>query len=117
MKSHKDLDVWKLSMEMCLSVYKLTEKFPRHELYGLTAQLRKASVSVASNMTEGAARQTKKEFVQFLYIALGSSAEIETQLELAKMLEYVTEEELQPIFEMRNRISQMLYGLIRKWKT
>jgi len=116
MKSHKDLDVWKVSMEMVAEIYKLTEKFPKHELYGLTSQLRRAAISIASNISEGAARQTKREFVQFLYCALGSSSEIETQLELAKMLNYATQEGVQPILEMRDRIAQMLYGLVRKWK-
>jgi len=103
-------------MEMVAEIYKLTEKFPKHELYGLTSQLRRAAISIASNISEGAARQTKREFVQFLYCALGSSSEIETQLELAKMLNYATQEGVQPILEMRDRIAQMLYGLVRKWK-
>jgi four helix bundle protein len=116
MQTHRDLDVWKLSMQLTADIYRLTESFPRDELYGLKSQLRRAAVSIVSNIAEGAARQTKKEYVQFLYCSLGSSAELETQLELSKMLKYVTEDDLNPLFEMQNRIARMLSGLIRKWK-
>jgi four helix bundle protein len=116
MKTHRDLDVWKLAMEFAKEIYSLTEKLPHHELYGLTSQLRRAAVSIASNIAEGAARQTKKEFIQFLYCSLGSSAEVETQLILAQMLGYFTDEDLCLLFEMRERISKMVYGLIRSLK-
>jgi len=79
-RDHKELDVWKTSVELVTEVYVATKTFPKEELYGLTNQLRRAAVSVPSNIAEGAARQTTKEFVQFLYISLGSVAEVETQL-------------------------------------
>jgi len=113
---HKDLDVWKVAMQFAAEIYRVTEKLPKHELYGLTSQLRRAAVSIASNIAEGAARQSKKEFIQFLYCALGSATEVETQLEIVRMLEYLTESDLQPLFELRDRIARMLYGLIRKLK-
>jgi len=84
MANHKDLDVWKESMKLARSVYTLTSTFPKEELYGLTSQIRRAAVSIPSNIAEGAARNSDKEFIQFLYISLGSLAEVETQLLLAK---------------------------------
>lgn len=116
MKNHKDLDVWKLSLEFVAMIYRYTEKFPRHETYGLIQQLRRAAISIVSNISEGSARQSKREFVKFLYCSLGSSAEIEAQLELAICIGYISRDELLPLFEMRDRIAQMLFGLIRRWK-
>ena len=113
MRTHQDLDVWNLSMELSLDVYRLTEHFSKQEQYGLTSQIRRSCVSIASNIAEGAARQTKKEFVRFLYYARGSSAELETQLELARMLGYLSTEDYQSVIEKQGRISQMLFGLIR----
>jgi four helix bundle protein len=75
---HKDLNVWKKSMQFVMEIYSLTSHFPKEEIYGLTSQIRRAAVSIPSNISEGAARQTKKEFCQFLYIAMGSLAELET---------------------------------------
>jgi len=87
-KGHKDLEVWKKSMDFVELIYKETAKFPADELYGLTSQMRRAAVSIPSNIAEGAARNGKKEFVQFLYIALGSLSELETQIIIAKRLAY-----------------------------
>ena len=72
MKTHKDLNVWKLAIEFVTSIYKMTDKFPKSELYGLTSQIRRTSVSIPSNIAEGSARNHNKEFIQFLYIALSS---------------------------------------------
>lgn len=85
MKSHKDLIVYQRAMAYVKSVYDCSSAFPDSEKFGLINQLRRAAVSISSNIAEGAVRQTKKEFVQFLYISLGSLAEVETQLELAKL--------------------------------
>jgi len=103
-------------MELATDVYRLTESFPSHERYGLSQQLRRAAISIASNIAEGAARQTKKEFIQFLYIALGSSVELETQFELAKMLGYCDDSKLESVYDKQIRISKMLLGLIRSLK-
>lgn len=84
--SYKDLEVWKRSMGLVEEIYKLTAKFPREEKYNLTSQIRRASVSIPSNIAEGRYRNSKKDFVRFLRIAYGSGAELETQLELAKRL-------------------------------
>ena len=80
MKTHKDLDVWKFAIEFVTNIYKATSDFPDEEKFGLTSQLRRASVAIPSNIAEGAARNHPKEFIQFLYIALSSASEIETQL-------------------------------------
>lgn len=88
-KTHKDLDVWKLGIDLVEKVYDLTKGFPAFEQYGLTAQLRRASVSLPANIAEGAARQTVKEYIQFLYIALGSLSEMETLFIVSRRLGYL----------------------------
>jgi len=84
--SYKDLTVWQRAIELTVSVYELTECFPREEIYGITSQMRRASVSIPSNIAEGRFRGTKKDYVQFLRIAYGSGAELETQIEISKRL-------------------------------
>jgi four helix bundle protein len=86
---HKDLEVWKLSINFVTSIYKKTNSFPKEEIYGLTSQIRRAAVSIPSNIAEGAARRNKTEFRQFLYIALGSAAELETQLIISGNLNFL----------------------------
>lgn len=92
--THKDLDVWKLGIELVENIYSVTNSFPREKIYGLTSQIRRAAVSISSNIAEGAARNSKKEFIQFLYIGLGSLSELETQLIIAQKLGYLCESEL-----------------------
>jgi four helix bundle protein len=89
MKTHHDLDVWKISIEFVTMIYKYTENFPMSEMYGLTNQLRRAAVSIPSNISEGASRNTAKDFDHFLAISLGSISELETQLIIAKNLGYL----------------------------
>lgn len=113
MKTHKDLDVWRESIDLVASIYKITSSFPKEELYGLISQIRRSAVSIPSNIAEGAARQTDKEFRQFLYIALGSGAELETQLIISEMLGYATEEITQELIAKINSISRMIQGLIK----
>lgn len=91
MKTHKDLEVWKKSVEFVTDLYKVTQDFPKEEFYGLTSQMRRAAVSIPSNIAEGSARQGNKELVQFLYIALGSAVELDTQLIIARNLTYINE--------------------------
>src|SRR5690625_3101995 len=114
MKTHKDLDVWKLSRAFVSDVYNVTLDFPKSEIYGLTNQIRRSAVSIPSNIAEGSARQGNKEFIHFLYVALGSLAELETQLFLAKDLNYLNEGE--KLFKKLERIRRMLLGLIRSIK-
>jgi four helix bundle protein len=111
--NHKDLDVWKESMLLAKEVYLLTKHFPKEELYGITSQLRRASVSVPSNIAEGAARSSDKEFVQFLYISLGSLSELETQLLLSKDLEFI---DVKTILPKTEPIKMKLLGLIKYLK-
>ena len=114
--SYKDLEVWKNGVKLAKDIYGLTETFPYHELYALTSQLRRAAVSVSSNIAEGYVRNSTKEFVHFLYISLGSLAEIDTQLQLAKELNYTENtEELQNFIEMQmQQIRSFINALKRK---
>jgi len=110
-KTHKDLDVWKESIELTKEIYKLTGQFPKEEIYNLTSQIRRCAVSIPSNIAEGAARKGKKEFINFLYIALGSCVELDTQLIISKELGFITDEH--NIFEPIEKIKSQLLGLIR----
>ena len=108
----RDLDVWKLSMELVEDVYNITKAFPKSEMFGLTDQMRRASISIPSNIAEGNGRQHSKEYVNFLYIALGSLLELITQTELAKRLEYMNSQQSMLIAERCTRINKMLRALI-----
>ncbi len=112
-RTHKDLDVWKKSIDFVTHIYRLTEDFPKSEVYGLTSQIRRCAVSIPSNIAEGAARKSKNEFRQFLYIALSSSAELETQIIIPKNLNYLKETDADIVFETLNIISKMLQGHIK----
>lgn len=116
MKTHKDLDVWKKAIELVVSIYKTTSSFPREEIYGLTSQIRRAAISIPSNIAEGAARNHDNEYRQFLCIALASSAELETQLIISNSLGFVGNEKSQELITELNTISRMLQGLIKSIK-
>jgi four helix bundle protein len=105
------MDVWKLSMDLVINVYEITSKFPIEERFGLTQQMRRAAVSIPSNISEGAARKSPNEFIQFLHVSLGSLAELDTQLIISERLGYLRIEENQS--ELCDRVRQMLLGLIR----
>ena len=110
-KSFKKLTVWNKSYEFTLKIYKITQKFPVSELYGLTSQIRRAATSILANITEGRERQHKKEFLQFLSIARGSLGEVETYLMLAKDLGYINNEDFVNMEELRKEIGKLLRGL------
>ncbi len=114
MKTHKDLDVWKKSMALVTGIYTLTKSFPDDEKFGITSQMRRSAISIPSNIAEGSARRGNKEFVQFLYIALGSATELDTQILIAKNLGYQVESEV--LMEIEN-IRKMLIGLIKHQKS
>jgi four helix bundle protein len=116
MKSHKDLDVWKDAILMTKKVYAITENVPRREEFGLAAQIRKSAFSISSNIAEGAARRGNKEFLQFLYVALGSASELDTQLEIARLVNLVPDEAATEVIKDLSAISRMLQGLIRSLK-
>lgn len=105
MKTHKDLDIWKRGIEFVENIYKATAGFPKEELYGLTSQMRRSAVSYPSNIAEGAARFSKKEFVRFLYISLGSLSELETQMIIASKLDYIEVRDLLEEIEILRRMS------------
>ena len=109
-KTHKNLDVWNRAMDLAVEVYSITSQFPKEELFGLVSQARRAAVSVPSNIAEGAARNSRKEHIQFVYVALGSIAELETQLLLAARLKLVPHIEA---LDRVDRVRQMLLGLLR----
>lgn len=112
MKSFKDLDVWKRGIGFVAEIYKLTSRFPKDELYGLVSQMRRAAVSIPSNIAEGQGRKNAKEFIQFLYIAKGSLAEIETQLIICERLKFIADAQVQ--VEKLKVLRMMLIGLINK---
>ena len=111
-KDYKDLKVWQKGIEIVDKVYAVTAKFPKEELYGLIIQMRKASVSIPSNIAEGFVRQHNKEYKQFLYISLGSCAELDTQLIIAHRRKYISKKELDELAEDINHESRMLVNLI-----
>jgi len=112
--SHKDLKLWQESMDLVEDVYSVSKAFPKEELYGLTSQLRRAAVSIPSNIAEGAGRKGEKEFIRFLYISLGSLSELETQLEIAVRLNYVAENiKVDAILDRIIYIRRMLAKLIK----
>jgi four helix bundle protein len=111
MKSHKDLNVWKNAVSFVSDIYKITESFPNSELFGLTNQIRRAAVSIPSNIAEGAARASQKEFNQFLSISLGSTAEVETQLLIAMNLKFISTVEYKELTVKIDDIRKMLIGL------
>ena len=106
--SHKELIVWQKSIELVVVVYELTEKFPKSEMYGLTSQMRRASVSIPSNIAEGRRRGGKKEFEQFLLIAFASGAELETQIEISKRLSFSKDLNFQKIDALLLEVMKML---------
>jgi len=108
--SHMDLVVWQKSLNLVEKIYEITGFFPKEEIYGLTSQLKRAIISVPSNIAEGASRQTTKEFIQFLYISLGSLSEVETQLIIAKRLEFI--ENIDDLINQIKSLKKMLTNLI-----
>ncbi|TSD05722.1 MAG: S23 ribosomal protein [Parcubacteria group bacterium Greene0714_7] len=114
--SHKDLVVWQKGIDLAIVIYNLTSKFPSEEKFGLTAQMRRAVVSISSNIAEGRSRSTRKDFAQFLHIALGSVSELETQLEIAKRLEYGEKVDYNGAVATLQEVSKMLVTIIASLK-
>lgn len=111
---HKDLEAWKESMLLVEEVYRVSSAFPKQEVYGLTSQVRRAAVSVPSNLSEGAARNGNKEYINFLGISLGSLAEVETQLIIASRLGYADISLLLPKIQKTRALLLALRGYLRK---
>jgi four helix bundle protein len=110
--SYRDLIAWQRAMELVTDVYRVTENFPGREMYGLTRQVREAAVSVPSNIAEGKGRQTKRDYVQFLFRARGSLHETETQLEVGRNLGFLDERTFAKTFGQANEAGRVLNGLI-----
>jgi four helix bundle protein len=110
---HKDLDAWKISIELVKEIYLITREFPKDELYGLTSQIRRCAVSVPSNIAEGAARNSSKENIRFLNISAGSLAELDTQLIISNELNFIEKDKYNEFSEKINRISRLIQGLIK----
>jgi four helix bundle protein len=113
-KSYRDLKVWQRAIEMTLAIYRLTTGFPKEELFGLTSQIRRAGVSVASNIAEGYGRGSKGEYKQFLAMARGSNLEVQTQLFIATELDYGNPADSKTTDDLSNEVSRMLNSLLAK---
>lgn len=113
-KSFRDLDIWNKGMQIAREVYQFTSKLPVEEKYGLASQMRRAAVSLPSNIAEGFRRRNSKEFKQFLHIALGSAAELETQLELCRELFNTESEKTENLFEWLDHFQAMTMSLIKE---
>ena len=113
-KSHKDLVVWQRSLELVIAIYELTGLFPKSEMYGLTIQMRLASISIASNIAEGKRRGSRKDFRHFLLNSFGSGAEVETQIEIAKRLSFGKKLDYEQVDGLLNEVMRILNRLIFK---
>ncbi|MEL1242488.1 four helix bundle protein [Flavobacterium flavipallidum] len=113
MKPHKKLNCWIKSFDFVKEIYSVTNQFPSDEKFGLTSQIRRASVSVPVNIAEGAARKTTKEFIHFLHISLGSLSELDTLILLSKELNFINENECEQLIEKLDVIGKLIYGLVK----
>jgi len=112
-RSHRDLEVWQVAISVAEQCYRLTQSFPREEMFGLTLQIRRAAASVPANIAEGYGRESKREYIQFLRIAQGSQKELETYLLLAARVGLASEEVIMSILTECERVGKMLHRLIR----
>ena len=115
-QSFRDLHVWQRSIQLTVSLYRLTQGFPREEVYGLSSQIRRSAVSVASNIAEGQGRLTTGEFRQFLGIARGSNFELQTQLEISRALEFENSKSIGEAESLSHEVGKMIYALLESLK-
>lgn len=113
-KSYRELIVWQKAMNLVVSIYNLTDTFPKTETYGLTSQMRRAAVSIPSNIAEGRRRGSRREFKQFLLNAFGSGAELETQLEIVKLLAFCKQNESERVESLLDEVMRILNSIIIK---
>lgn len=111
-KGFRDLLVWQKAMHLSVLIYRITQQFPKEELYGLSSQMRRAAVSIPSNIAEGQGRLNSREFRQFAGIAHGSNCELQTQLEIACTLELCSKAKIDEVMELSEEVGRMLHGLI-----
>ena len=114
MKTFRDLLIWQKAMSLVTKCYKTTKQLPKEELFGLTSQVRRCSISIPSNIAEGFGRGTNKDYHRFLTIAMGSLFEFQTQIEIAYNLEYISAEEFNSIYEDSRELERMLSAFINK---
>jgi len=112
--SYRDLIVWQKAMDMTESLYRIVKKLPKEETYALSDQMRRAAISIPSNIAEGFGRNSKKEYLQFLYIANGSVSELETQLMLCVRINYLKESEIQSILTLLSEIGKIIMTITKK---
>ncbi|MCZ8118832.1 MAG: four helix bundle protein [Microcystis sp. LE18-22.4A] len=112
-QSYRDLRVWQEAVNLAESCYRLTKTFPKEELYGMTTQIRRASVSIAANIAEGCGRKTRGEYIQFLYIAQGSLKELETHWLISQRVELASPQSVNPILNQCESVGRLLLTLIR----
>jgi four helix bundle protein len=117
LKFYKDLVAWQKAMDFVTEIYQVTQKFPKHELFGLTSQLRRAAVSIPSNIAEGQGQLSKGDFRRFLGHARGSLSELETQIIISQNLNYLSEEEVTNLLALATEVGRILNGLITFAKT
>ena len=113
-RDHKDLVVWQKSMDLLVEVYRLAKKLPKEETYALSDQMRRAAVSIPSNIAEGRGRSSERDYSRFLFIARGSQAELETQLLACVRLDYFSESEIEPALNLCSEVGRMLNAMLRK---
>jgi four helix bundle protein len=116
-KSYRDLVVWQKAMELVTEVYRVTKKFPKDELFGLTGQMRRAAVAVPSNIAEGYGKSSRKEYIYFLTHARGSLLELETQVLIASNLSYLKESETDDLLSLVSEVGRIIHGLLSSLKT
>jgi len=114
---HKDLKVWKKGIELVKNIYLITNSFPASEQFGLVVQMRRCAISIPSNIAEGCGRNSNKELVHFLYVALGSSSELETQIIISVELNFLDNEKATECLNLLNEIIRMITSLIKSVKT
>ncbi|MFA6099137.1 MAG: four helix bundle protein [Patescibacteria group bacterium] len=117
MNSYKELTVWQKSIELVTAIYKLTEQFPKSEIFGLTSQIKRSAVSIPSNIAEGFNRKSRLEYAHFIRIAFGSGAELETQILIAKKLKFINETSYNQIDALLTEVMKMLNKLISALKS
>jgi four helix bundle protein len=116
MSNFRKLIIWQKAMNLVTKTYHSTKKFPKEEIFGLTSQIRRCSISIPSNIAEGHGRESNKEYQRFLNISIGSLFELQTQLEIAKKIEYLTEEDFNTLYEDSREVERMLVSFINKIK-
>ncbi len=113
-KTYRDLNIWNTGIELVKDIYKLTARFPKQEMYGIVSQMRRSAISIPSNVAEAFKRYHNKEYRQFLYVTLGSCAELETQVTMAKGLKYIQEDKEATLLEKLDHIGRMITSLLKK---